>query len=319
MVKTKCKILLESLSMPVPKIALQGGFLMRDATSEELKAFRDTFGNLEYRFKILNYEKTKTLEKTYELPQAESIHGLSRPPDVEREPTFRALQENERNLRTVLTALRLIKPGTLGYRISLFEPVEDIGHTAWIESFMPVDQQAWGEGEYRLDESDIETLQTFWAENKDRLFNLDQLGALQIAISRFEMSYHKNRYIDKFLDLMIAMEALYLTGNEQMEMGCRMSQRAALLLGLDRYSRMEIRGRIKDLYDIRSKLVHGADPDKAKRKSKYFKNNSEFELMSFLKSYVRNSIIKFLSFCEDSKSIDKKLAKLDDDALDRTK
>jgi len=310
MARFKFKILLESLRMPIAKVPLQGGFLIRDVTGKELKAFQKTFGDREYYFQVMNYERIKTLEKTYEFPLPKPIKGMSHTPDPKLKAVLRYYQENEINLRTILLALRLIKPGTLGYRLSLFEPLEDIGDSPSITQFTPMDQQAWGEGEYRLEEGDIKTLQRFWRENCDRLFRLDQLGALQIAISRFEMSYHKYKHVDKFLDLMMAMEALYLAREENMELSYRMSQRAALMLESDKDERIKLRNRIRKLYRIRSKLIHGGSLEVGAE------GGSESDVVLELKDYVRQSIRKFLPLCKDSKSIDKELKKLDDEALD---
>lgn len=293
MARFKVKMLLEEMRMRVSEIALEEGFAIRDPTEDDLSALKPWLSEREYALIIAQHQQVKVLEKEYEIDSS----------------NLGEFQQKQRNLRTVLTALRLIKPGTLGYRVSAWEPLEDVRENASIiQSFYSPDQLAWGEGEYRLEKEDIEILQRFWSENQDRLFKLEKLGAMQRAISRFEMSYLKYEHVDKFLDLMIAMEALYIKGGERME-SYRMSQRAALMLESDQDKRMELRKRIKELYKIRSRLVHGGS---LKIKAD---GRSEPEIVLELKNYVRRSIRKFLLICEDAKSIDRQIDELDKDAL----
>lgn len=305
MTRFKSKILLESLRMPVPEVVLHGDFVIREPTQDELVHFKQ-FGDREYMLvSRIEPDRIKILEKAYDqiiLPQELPL----------------CLQKIRRELEAVLTALRLIKSGTLGYRLSVLEPLEDIGMYRKGKSLhsSSVDQQAWGEGEYRLEEGDLEALRRFWEDNCKLLFGIDQLGPLQIAIARFEMSYHKYKDADKLTDLMIAMEALYLKSGGRQKRH-RLSHRAAVMLGSDKEDRIKVRDRFKDLYKIRSELVHGgplATEIRDKGESD-LKGMLPASVVLILKDYVRRAIREFLPIHRDAR-VDQTFCELDNEAIE---
>lgn len=277
--RLKIRIVLEGLRSAVPSIELEDSFIIREPKEEELALLSGYDEHVRVLFRTDNgRERFKVLER--EFPAEEPWTQWVRYRD---------------QLEIVLTALRLIKGGTIGYRLSLYEIIpkpknRDIPHP--LAMFSP-HQAAYAEGEYRLSEGDVEELRTFWSEIKEALVKGKELGALHLAISRFESSYLKAEHADKFIDLMISMEALYLKKEEKQELKYRLSQRAALLLEQDREKRIRTRNRIKKLYNKRSEIVHG-NLDAA-----------SFEEVSELKDYVRTSLKKFLMlYCEYTGNIE---------------
>jgi len=295
MARFKVKLLLERIRMPVPKIELEGGCIIRDSTTLDLKVFQQWLPRHEYQI-LMEHEHqwVKVLEREYDI----SLQNL------------KEFQDKKDDLCRVVTVLRIIKPGTLGYRVVVWEPLDAIKREVpWVQCFFSPDQMAWGEGEYCLEEHDVEVIQQFWHQNRSKLKNLSELGPMKIAISRFEMSYFKRNPIDKFLDLMISMEALYLKGVRPQEFRNKLPQRAAKLLEGDKEKRKQLRDRIRQFYDLRCKVVHGGSLKLEAGDS------SGSQLVLELKDYVRRSIRSLLSICEDSRSIEKKLAELDDEAI----
>lgn len=105
---------------------------------------------------------------------------------------------------------------------------------------------------------------------------------LMNAVHFFHYSNLTERIEEKLIDLVISLEALYLT--ERMELGYRLSLRVASLIGHLYNDRtvQQIAEEIRNLYDKRSSIVHG-DPEKI--------TNDE---ILRLESYVRRSIQMFL-------------------------
>lgn len=291
MAKFRMKLLLERIRMPISKLELEGGIILRDSTPEDLKILKTCLPPYEYQFLIKDqWEEVKVLEQECEI----SLQGLGE------------FQCKKMDLHRVLTALRILKSGTLGYRVVVWEPLEPIERNIPIvQSLFTPHHLAHREGEYRLEISDVNIVQQFWKDNHDKLWDLEKLGPMKIAVSRFEGSYSKQDHVDKFIDLMISMEALFAKKDEKRGLANKMARRASLLLESDRNKRRRLRKRIEFMYRLRNKLVHGA--------SLKVKQASEANIALELKEYVRQSIKKLLPICSDDKSIERRLAELDRD------
>lgn len=115
-----------------------------------------------------------------------------------------------------------------------------------------------------------------------------------IPIERFSSAHNKKSQEDKFLDLMIALEALFPSIN--MEQRYRLRLSTAILLGKN----IEIFNRVGKLYDKRSRIVHGASNipyDQLK------------EDVTELGEIVRKSILIALEYLKEGK----KLADMEED------
>jgi hypothetical protein len=78
---------------------------------------------------------------------------------------------------------------------------------------------------------------------------------LAIAVRRFGDAGERRRSEDRLVDLMIAAEQLFLTG-ERLELGFKLALRAAFFLGSDASTRREIFTIMGNGYSARSDLVH---------------------------------------------------------------
>lgn len=81
-------------------------------------------------------------------------------------------------------------------------------------------------------------------------------SALQTAIGRYQLSHQKYRWVDKIIDLAIALEAA-LAGKQSSGVTYRLQVRAGALLASDADPAGALFDDIKVLYDLRSRFVHG--------------------------------------------------------------
>jgi hypothetical protein len=115
---------------------------------------------------------------------------------------------------------------------------------------------------------------------------LQQHSELIIALRRFSMAMNRDVVADKLLDLMVSAEALFLEGSA--ELNYRLAVRAAALLGKDSAEKESIYKFFKEMYKIRSKLVHGQMTFKDFAKF-YEKHEADIDLLS---RYIRESLLK---------------------------
>ena len=87
-------------------------------------------------------------------------------------------------------------------------------------------------------------------------------SGLSLALRRFEYAYDRRLEDDRLIDHWIGLEALFTTSGERQETVDKISRRIARLLGTDKESRMELKGEAKNLYDMRSTVVHGGVPSR---------------------------------------------------------
>ena len=85
--------------------------------------------------------------------------------------------------------------------------------------------------------------------------------SLQIPLDRWMKSKTRQGYVDKMIDLGIAMESFYLRGIRD-ELSFRFRLRAALHLGESSEERKRLKKEFREIYEYRSRAVHeGTLPD----------------------------------------------------------
>ena len=111
---------------------------------------------------------------------------------------------------------------------------------------------------YRLDENEASQFLAFWQEVR----NVDKSRTyIDTALRRLRYAAERERAEDRVLDLMIAAEALFLGmagPNEKTEVRLRVSLYAASFLAQDRDERRAVFKEMRDAYDMRSTIAHGA-------------------------------------------------------------
>lgn len=134
---------------------------------------------------------------------------------------------------------------------------------------------------YKLDDNDIAKLEAFFAA----LVGVDQ-SDFSVAISRFNDSYARGTERDRFIDLLIALEALFGDGGDSV--GYKISLRCACFLGKFPgvgEGKQQIFDFLKKTYNERSDILHG------RRKSLDW---ASVETCLKLENLVRQSIVRML-------------------------
>lgn len=154
-----------------------------------------------------------------------------------------ATQRFEQNL---IRKLRLFKDGDIyspGH-FTITNEKRNVFHFGY-SSFQRVTN--WKE--YEIEDSELDELVVHL--NKDLASN----DLTKIAETYFQNSYEVNDYKIKFINLMTALESLFNSSNNQISQV--LSRHLAILISNDKTMFNENYRRIKKLYGIRSKLIHG--------------------------------------------------------------
>ena len=154
---------------------------------------------------------------------------------------------------TVVTALRLLKPGAVWYNVRGSWP----GHPAF-GSHPASGVAIWGPNpgvrgaSYELLEQDVQPLSDLLGS----LVDVAQHKRLPLALRRFNMAYERTRPDDKLIDYWVALEALFLPDISQ-ELSFRASLRIAYYVAGTPDEREEVFRKMRLSYDTRSGVVHG--------------------------------------------------------------
>jgi len=265
-------------------VLLEDGYLVREPYKAEIDALRECMSKIEFP-SALTTTYFKVAEKQTSYPGHE----------------WRKLQDEANKAKKIISALRLFKSGPVSSRMVLFESEPSPSLLQWFDLY----DVAFSEGEeyLKLERTEIDTFRSFWTRIREFLYqDVQSMGAIGVALTRFESSYSRRYLVDKLLDLMIALEALF---GEDSELSFRISQRAALLLfaDTDEESKIECQDIIRALYKKRSKIVHGG-----------FFPEVTFDDIKILKDYVRKGITVVVdlwqkSSCDDIQAFHKALRK----------
>ena len=135
--------------------------------------------------------------------------------------------------------------------------------------------------DYKLKEEENQSFkQIFKLLNKEK--KLDD--NIDLGLDRFQSTYFPKPARDVLLDIMIAFEALFLTGYRGSNKGQTLAIACSKLLGKTRSERKAIKETLSKFYKIRNYIVHG---------SSY--NGDEIEENFYtLRNYLRRSIIILL-------------------------
>lgn len=141
---------------------------------------------------------------------------------------------------------------------------------------------------YQIDETDLEHIRTIFLRLIDLPLSIEK--RYRVAIDRFNRTYEERRADDRLIDHAIALEALFFSENKgsNSSAGQFIGMGCSMLLGKKRVEREEIYDFLVKAFEIRNKIVHGANVDlpiKVLNKEYTFE-----ELSDDLQEYVRRSI-----------------------------
>lgn len=87
-----------------------------------------------------------------------------------------------------------------------------------------------------------------------------KVGYLNVSMRRFNFAHERERLEDCWIDYFVSLESLYSKESEMTEVTHRLATRVSRALGSDPFGdRTKIRGKMKEWYGIRSKIVHGTN------------------------------------------------------------
>lgn len=236
---------------------------------------------------------------------------VEQPKSVQRKSGDSYTAQANRKLRTALQSLRLLHKGKVlvGPLYYLLYPefagfernigaVFDTGLTL----FPLVRSSYFAYANYVLQEEEVEELEHIYgliAEVASHHPNF-----LTLPLSRFHDYYGRTSEIDGLLDLVIALEALFGGGGQ--EVGYSLAVRCSCFLETDVERRKIIFSRLKDIYDVRSSVVHGRFtlPRKWRKLRGEDYDIALALIVDDAEEYVRRAICKIL--------IDKQLNKFED-------
>lgn len=195
-------------------------------------------------------------------------------------------QDTISNINRTISSLSIYNKNTIGVGPFFSKPKNFWSMFSGIySSFMPNETHIHYE-KNNFKKKDIKIFKIFWEKYNDSVKNNPWLD---LAGRRLLRMFYKMRIEDRFVDIMIIFEMLFLPeGNDELKY--RLSVRAALLLGKNYKEKKYIFELFKLSYDIRSSIVHdGLVSPQNERKLKKLGINLN-ELYKKLQLYLFESI-----------------------------
>jgi hypothetical protein len=165
--------------------------------------------------------------------------------------TIQTRERLREQVQSVVHALRLFKEGQIALAGFVTFPEQWLGGGTQMSSIGTSGATLMGSN-YELNAKEASEFQLFW----DELRASTKKQFIEAAIRRFGYAGERHRPEDRLVDLLIAAESLFLTG-ENLELSYRLSMRFALFVEESGYSRRELFDHMKRAYGVRSSIVHG--------------------------------------------------------------
>jgi hypothetical protein len=227
---------------------------------------------------------------------------IQQPKSVERESADSHTAKASKKLRMVLQSLRLLHKGKVFVGPLHFPIFPEFGGFkrnvgVLLETDLTTLPSAYlgyfTLGSYELAESEVEELKTIYGLVSKETSRYPNSFAL--ALSRFNDYFGRVNELDGLLDLVIALEALF--AGESQEIGYSLALRCSYFLEPDAEKRKAIFTRLRDIYDIRSYIVHGR-AGLPKKWSKLRGEDYDIAIASVVddaEGYVRQAIRKIIA------------------------
>ena len=160
------------------------------------------------------------------------------------------------NLMDLLTlSLRIFKEGSFSSGMVIRGPRGEFGRTG-ISHNKNMQRYSSGAGSYSFTTTEIKAFVSFWRKFR-RIMEMDR-HYLEIPVRRMRSAGTRAEKADALVDCVIGLEALLATESERTELAYRFRIRGSVLLSDKRSERKEHVDTLRDLYDLRSRLVHGS-------------------------------------------------------------
>lgn len=263
--------------------------------TENLEICRVNQSDLSLQLENESYSNTSPLKETfwtiktkYKLPK---ILGDNVKTDLEKAKKNDISREKaNENIEKVLICLRL-------FGITNVYPMIIIHRTnPWI--FNDVKQYSvryFPEAKFEMDYGRFEEgFVDFWGKFTSE--KVSKWKFISIAAKRFSYAQERNYWEDKIIDLLIAAEAIFLSGFSEGELSFRLALRASFLLEQDYQTRKRVFEDMKLAYKLRSKIVHGSGVEKIinqVKENQVSNFGEEYQMSEFIfkiQEYIRLAI-----------------------------
>lgn len=151
-------------------------------------------------------------------------------------------------------ALRAFKPGGVALGLATIQFASPFGRMGQMRGGR-LQRIAVGESHYTLSSKEIPKFIKFW--RKLRHLMEEPQHYLQVPIRRLRAAGTRAQGEDTLVDYVIGLEALLGKEDERAELGYRFRVRGSVLLASKRKERKMRLRELRDLYDLRSRIVHG--------------------------------------------------------------
>jgi hypothetical protein len=160
----------------------------------------------------------------------------------------------------------------------IFDGVKLVDHLPHYVHWIDRDR---GLKQYQLDENEASDFANFWRE-------FIELPPGNFAVYRFHLADYRAYSRDRLTDYVESLEYLLVPDSGEGEIGYKFRSRGCLLFGKDAYStkRKAIYDELKELYELRSAIVHGDST----RESKLVPDNVWENRLRSLRHYNREAI-----------------------------
>ena len=158
-------------------------------------------------------------------------------------------------------ALRAFKSGGVSLGLATKQLSDAFGRTGQVYGGR-FETIARGQPSYELSETDIPTFVRFW--RRMSAFIGERKHYLQVPIRRLRAAGTRSEMEDALVDYVVGLEALLGKADERTELGYRFRVRGSVLLAKRRSDRKKRLPELRELYDLRSKIVHGQNVSTAK-------------------------------------------------------
>lgn len=205
-------------------------------------------------------------------------------------------------LHRLMTCLRLLKTGAISANWSYVYQVSFRSYSlSKLFELLPI--QYFGK-DYSLSAKEARWAKRLMTKLDTYTESSGKDNSIELALDYFNSSYSKIRARDKFIDLMVAMDALYGIGSE---LSYRLSLRVSFLLGRDELSIRSIYENMKQIYSLRSRIVHGG------RRQPNEKHLETFT--SLLEEYVRATLCCFIGLFLERRDLASLLEKFEEEVI----
>jgi len=257
-VTTDIIVPLQGFKMESDFLQIEHGLKIARLTMEEIDAcirlgvIRASLGPL-----AIPHPPQFAIKLAYQQPK---LIGDDPPNEDQLQKAREMAQENRERIARAVNALRLWKSGDLWTTGTIEIP------TSWLASFIAGSAYGTiirpGPGNYPFTKDEVWVFQAFWKMFETAVLNRK---FLDVAVKRFDYAQDRLRPQDKIIDLMVALEALFLSDmadhEYRGELRFRLALRAAFFLAESPSERKTIYNLFRDAYDIRSAIVHGGEPE----------------------------------------------------------